>query len=117
MTIRPEDLPNDADGDALRRILAHGSDLSKLMEIDYAVAVPDETAAHRVALAAEKAGFRARVRQDEESHSWTCYCSKTMIASHDNLLKDQKLLDDLSEPFGGYSDGWGTFGNVPGNQP
>jgi hypothetical protein len=32
-----EHLPNDADGDALRRLRATGSDLSRDMEIDFAV--------------------------------------------------------------------------------
>jgi regulator of RNase E activity RraB len=117
MTLQNDNLPDDADGDALRRVLAGGSDLSKLMEIDYAVAVPDEEACRKVAQVAEKAGYRAKTWQDEESCSWTCYCSKTIIASYDNLISDQKLLDELSKPYGGYSDGWGTWGNIYPDRP
>lgn len=36
--------PNDADGDALRRVAGAGSDMSKPMDIDFAVAAPDEDA-------------------------------------------------------------------------
>jgi hypothetical protein len=37
-----EHLPNDADGDALRRLRATGSDFSREMEIDFAVDVPEQ---------------------------------------------------------------------------
>jgi hypothetical protein len=39
-----DNLPNDSDGDALRRLIRTGSDLSKEMEIDFAVDVPDRNA-------------------------------------------------------------------------
>ncbi|MCG8435309.1 MAG: ribonuclease E inhibitor RraB [Gammaproteobacteria bacterium] len=39
-----ETYPNDADGDALRRIAADGSDMTKPMEVDYHVAAPDQSA-------------------------------------------------------------------------
>jgi hypothetical protein len=36
-----EELPQDSDADALRGLIATGSDLSQKMEIDFAVTVPD----------------------------------------------------------------------------
>jgi Regulator of ribonuclease activity B len=41
--------PNDSDGDALRRVVNDGSDMSKPMFIDFQVAVPDEAAANALA--------------------------------------------------------------------
>jgi regulator of ribonuclease activity B len=41
--------PNDSDGDALRRVVNDGSDMSKPMFIDFQVAVPDEAAANVLA--------------------------------------------------------------------
>ena len=35
-----DNLPHDADGDAVRRLIATGSDLTKEMEIDFAVDAP-----------------------------------------------------------------------------
>ena len=35
-----DDYPNDTDGDALRRIASLGNDMTRPMEIDFAVAVP-----------------------------------------------------------------------------
>ena len=81
------------------------------MEIDYAIDLPDEEAAKKVALAAEKAGYRAQVVYDDEDGSWSCYCSKTMIPRYDDVIMEQELLNVLSAPYGGRCDGWGSFGN------
>ena len=110
--------PNDADGDALRRVLADGSDMSKPMEIDFAVAVPSREAGERVAEQAKQRGFRVDLvpdahEEEPDATTWTCYCTKTMVPEYDELLSVQRELDDLSKPFGGWSDGWGTFGNAP----
>ena len=106
------DLPKDSDGDALRRLISHGSDLSKPMEIDFAVAVPDEIAGHAVAERATPLGFRAKVYHHEPTDSWTCNCAKTITPTYEEIIAIQKQLDQLSAPFGGKSDGWGSFGNA-----
>ena len=106
------DFPNDADGDALRRVLKHGSDLSRPMEIDFTVDVPDQTAGQAIAEAAQKLGYKTAVARDDESGEWTCYCTRTMIAGYEALVEAQSDLNRLSQPFGGFCDGWGTFGNA-----
>jgi hypothetical protein len=58
-----EPLPDDADGDALRRLVADGSDLSRAMKIDFAVDVPHGQAARAFAESAERHGFRVTVSQ------------------------------------------------------
>jgi hypothetical protein len=105
-------LPNDSDGDALRRLISHGSDLSQPMKIDFAVAVPNEDAGKAVASRAESLGFRPDLYHNPETGAWTCYCSKTMIPTYDKIIAAQSELDELSQPFGGKSDGWGSFGNA-----
>jgi hypothetical protein len=34
-----------------------------------------------------------------------------MLLDYDSVIAAQAELDRVSGPFGGYSDGWGTFGN------
>ena len=65
-TFMSQDFPNDAEGDALRRIASHGSDLSKPMHFDFQVAVPDEAAAKNLAQAAQKLGYRAAIYNSPE---------------------------------------------------
>jgi hypothetical protein len=105
------DYPNDADGDALRRV-ATDSDMSRPMAIDFMVAVPDEQSGRAVAEAAQARGYATSVKRDEPSGGWTCYCTKSMLATHAGVLDAQAELDRVAQPHGGHSDGWGTFGNA-----
>ncbi|MEO7111581.1 MAG: ribonuclease E inhibitor RraB [Polyangiaceae bacterium] len=102
--------PNDADGDALRK-LAEQSDMSKPRSIDFAVDVPDRASGDQVAAAATKRGYATAVECDEPTQTWTCYCTKQMLPAYDGVVAAQTELDELAKPFGGRSDGWGTFGN------
>jgi len=113
------DYPDNADGDALRRLLADGSDMSKPMEIEFAMAVPDESAGDAVAERARDLGYEVKVVFDlgeekvaDDPPSWTCYCRRDMIATYNAVIAAQAELDELSRPIGGYADGWGSFGNA-----
>jgi regulator of RNase E activity RraB len=109
---RPEDdLPADSDGDALRRLIADGSDLSKEMEIDFAMAVPDREAGEAFAVVARQIGFVTDVYLDSDG-KWTCYCTRIMIPSYDAMIDTQETLADIGRPFDAVPDGWGSFGNA-----
>jgi hypothetical protein len=99
--------PDNADGNALRRVASMGYDMTRLMEIDFFVAVPDQEAGLRVAELATGHGYRTEVVYDEEDDAWDCYCSKLMVPT----CEAQSELKELSRPMNGYTDGWGTFGD------
>ncbi len=105
-------LPNDATGEALNEFIKNGSDLTKPMEIDFFVAVPSEKTGDEVAIRVKPLGFRVSVEQDTKSGDWTCYCTKTLIPEYTEVIKIEKLLTNIAEPFGGYSDGFGSYGNT-----
>ena len=104
--------PNDADGDALQRVADHGSDMSQPMSIDFCVAIPDEISGKAVAEVATSSGYVTKVVKDHNGTSWTCYCTKEMVATYNAIIAAQDELNELSKPFAGYSDGWVTGGNV-----
>ena len=106
------DLPRDADGDSIRRLVHEGSDLAEPMSVDFFVAVPDEKAGRAVAAAAERLGYRVTVEQDGDDPTWTCYCAKTMLVTREAVTEAQRQLDEIARPLGGKADGWGTFGNA-----
>jgi len=106
------DYPNDADGDALRRVAATGNEMSKPMDIDFQIAVPDEAAATRVAVEAAKLGYRISIYESMPCCPWTCNCTRTMLAEYDAIIAVQAELDAIARPLGGYADGWGAFGNA-----
>jgi hypothetical protein len=113
-----ENWPNDADGDALRRLADTGSDLSKPMFVDFQVALSNEVSANGLAAVAAALGYRVKVYDSPECKlPWTCECSTRMVASYDAVIAIQEELSEISKPFGGIPDGWGSFGNGPQGQP
>jgi hypothetical protein len=107
-----DQLPQDSDGDALRRLVATGSDLSKEMEVDFAVHVPDQKTGLTFAAIAESMGFRADVAQGGKTGKWTCYCSRTMIPTYDEIVAIQESLEEAGRAYNAKPDGWGSFGNA-----
>ncbi len=102
--------PNDADGDALRRMWKQGKDLSKPHDVDFFVSIGSEEDGMKLQPLVEAQGFQCALECDDDSEKWTLYCTKRMLLEYQQLLDTQALLHKLSKPFGGYSDGWGTFG-------
>ncbi|WP_324725959.1 ribonuclease E inhibitor RraB [Actomonas aquatica] len=109
--MKVSEIPNDADGDAIRRVFDHGSDPMRPMKVDFHVAMPNEKNGRAFAEIVASRGYEPDLSFDQELQEWTCSCSRTMLLEYDALLKCQKELDEISAPFDGFSDGWGTFGN------
>lgn len=107
--------PNDEDGQALEQIETQGSDMSLPMEIDFFIAVPSVEAGEAVSSAIRRLGFSPSVELDDETGQWTCYAAKTMVATYESIIEAQSKLSQVSEPLGGSTDGWGTYGNKPAN--
>ena len=108
-----EKWPDDSDGDSLRLLVENGSDVTSEMEIDFALAVPDEARGLACSKAATALGYKTSVGYDEQYKRWTCYCSKLMIPLYESLIREQKTLGKLGIEFQAKPDGWGTFGNAP----
>jgi hypothetical protein len=109
--MKPKDMPNDATGDALRRLASHGSDLEKSMLVDFHVAAPTEAAAQAIARDARPLGFVTQVYQTDDD--WTCKCSLETVATYDVISALEAKLDRLARPHRGHVDGFGSFGNAP----
>jgi regulator of RNase E activity RraB len=103
--------PDDETGDALNQFQQNGFDLSKPLDIDFFVAVPSKKTGDQVAIKAEKLGFKVSVEKDEETGEWTCYCAKTLIPEHSEVVRIEEELDSMAKPYSGYADGFGSYGN------
>ena len=104
--------PEDETGNALREFQRNGFDLSQPMDIDFFVAVPSKVSGEKVALKVQSLGFQASVEQDEETREWTCYCTKRIVPDYHEIVSIENDLMSISKPFGGYSDGFGSYGNI-----
>lgn len=105
-------LPNDAVGDALRRYVELGSDLTREMEMEFFVSAPSKESVDKIAERASLKGFNTSVESDEGTNEWTCYCSLTLIPQYDNVVEIEDILADLAKDYGGFPDGFGSWGNA-----
>jgi hypothetical protein len=71
--------------------------------------VPDKATCGKLSQVLKEEGFNCFLEQDEETEEWACCCSKRMLLNYNELIKIQNKLNDLSKPYGVYSDGWGVF--------
>jgi len=106
-----EEFPNDSDGDALRRVARDGADMSQPMVIDFSVLVPNESSAHIVSKLVALHAFDPSIFRDDADGSWSVYCSRTMLATYEDVVRTQAELNSLLRPHAVFCDGWGTFGN------
>ncbi len=102
--------PNDADGGALKTLYELGTDFNKPHVVEFCIAVPDKKIGEKITKLVEKYGFNCSLDYSNQYNDWTCTCSKSMMLVYEDLIKVQALLDEISKPYGGYSDGWGVWG-------
>lgn len=102
-------LPDDGDGNALRRLLRDGSDFSKPHEIDFHIAVKTKEAGQAIGPLAAEEGFHAKLVKDDEGPDWTLWCTIDMRPDYDEIVRISDRLNELARPHGGSLDGWGTF--------
>jgi hypothetical protein len=105
-------VPDDATAAALRRIADGGSDLNKPMQMDFFVAIPSQAAGMSVAEVAKARGFATSVEYDSETDGWTCYCTTTIVPAYAAVVEIEEALDAIARRYGGYADGFGSFGNA-----
>ena len=105
------DFPEDTDGDVLRSIEEHGSDMDKPMFIEFTIVVPNNDKAKAMAELIAPLGYAPEIYFDEKSETWSLYCGKSMLATHDNVVEAQAELNEVVAPHGGNCDGWVTGGN------
>jgi hypothetical protein len=74
----PIALPNNADGDAMRRVIADGADLARLMKVDFQIDCPDLATAHAVAAKVPRSQFTVHVYAHKEHPGATYECSRNM---------------------------------------
>ena len=127
--------PDDEDGAVLASLAEAGVDLSKPLEIEFAVAAEDDASAQKIAVAIRAAGYAAEVDhdpgdpedgeaeagdaafadldEDEDEAafgpSWTICVPVELVPEHARIVALQAELDAIASPLGGAADGWGVL--------
>jgi hypothetical protein len=108
-------IPNDDTGDALRRLISHGDDLTRPRDVDFTVVFPDEASAEHFADHFRLLHFRASVKFAEVADGlpWDVLVVANMEASHEKISEFEDLLQSVADRFGGRNDGWGCVTQTP----
>ena len=103
--------PNDANGDALRRMEAQGDDLNRPRNIDFTVAFADARSAEQFAEHFRALGHEVSVEANETNQDfpWDVVVVQHMVPSYDAITSFENLLQSAAEGWGGHNDGWGCF--------
>ena len=117
------EIPDDEDGAVLQTLLDAGVDLTRPLQIEFSIDVPDESAANAVAEAIRAADYDCEIDHDEGEPdedgdadpdddefgpSWTIYVPIEMVPEHRRIVDLQAQLNELAAPHGGECDGWST---------
>jgi hypothetical protein len=103
--------PDDANGDALRRMEARGDDLARPRDLEFTVVFPNENAARQFADHFSSLGYAVSVELSEtvENSPWDVVVVKHMAPLHEGIGAFENSLETVALTFGGHNDGWGCF--------
>ena len=105
----PSQIPNDANGDVLRRMLRDGDDLSKPRMIDFCHIFPERRQALAFADIVDDREFEVSISYYEERDMWQTIVKRHMVPTHADITEFELLLASKAESLGGKADGWGCF--------
>jgi hypothetical protein len=103
--------PDDANGDALRRMEAEGDDLTRPRNLEFTVVFSNENTAMQFANHFRALGFAvsAELAGTVPDFPWDVVVVKHMVPSHEEIGAFEDSLQKVADAFGGHNDGWGCF--------
>jgi hypothetical protein len=107
--------PDDANGDALRRMEAAGDDLSCPRDVEFTVVFPNENTAKQFADRVCALGYAAsaELTGTVADFPWDVIVVKHMVPLHEDIGAVEETLQRVADTFGGRNDGWGCLSSTP----
>lgn len=103
-------LPNDANGQVLRRMAEQGDDLTVPRPIDFEHVLPSLRAAEEMARRARDLGYGTNIcRRGLLSRGRNLTCTREMLPTHAAITEAEQTLAAVARELGGHEDGWGCF--------
>jgi hypothetical protein len=101
--IRFEDIPDDLNGDVLRRMRSGGDSLTLSRDIDFSVIFPSEEAAITFCEAVDEPDLKVRYKLSEvdDDCPWDVTVTKDMIPDHAKIAAMENWLAAHAERLGG----------------
>ena len=102
-------IPDDENGQVLKRMLEDGDDLSRERGIEFFHVFADEDRANAFAEAAEALpDVVVDSPESDDEGVWQVCVVRVMVPAHAAITALERELGELAETHGGFSDGWGS---------
>lgn len=99
----------EQDASVVASLKQHGSDLSKLHNVDFFLILPNRSAADAVASELKVQGYSIReMNRVPESESWEVHAQRKVAPQLETMQGLTIELTQLAAKYGGSYDGWGT---------
>ncbi len=108
MNASPE-IPNDANGNVLRRMLRDGDDLSQPRMVDFCHIFPERRQALAFAEFVHDPKLKVCISYNEQRDMWDAIVERVMIPTHQDITTFELSLAAHAESVGGKADGWGCM--------
>jgi hypothetical protein len=105
----PSQIPNDANGDVLRRMLRDGDGLSKPRMIDFCHIFHERRQALAFAEIVDDRELEVSISYYKERDLWQATVKRHMVPTHQHITSFELSLASKAESVGGEADGWGCF--------
>lgn len=89
----------------------NGDDLRIPRNVNFSVVFFSDGEAEEFAACVRQLGLQASVEKSDcvPAKPWDVTVTKHMKPTHEAITEFERVLDDISIPFGGHNDGWGCF--------
>ena len=103
------EIPNDTNGDVLRRMIQNGDDLTKSRMIDFHHVFPERRQALGFAEMVDDKELVVSISHRKTRDSWDVNVQRMMVPTHQDITAFELALAAKAELLGGEADGWGCM--------
>ncbi len=104
------DIPDDENGDVLRRMQARGEDLSLARIFNFSLVFPTESRAQGFVAKAREMGLDATLEDETTDEGlFDVTVDTVMVPVHAEIGNFERALEIIAEGFDGRNDGWGCY--------
>jgi hypothetical protein len=108
-----EDDPGDDDVRLIGRLAAAGVDLSRPLDVEHVLSMPDERSARQLVAALASMGGTVQLSPDLLGRRWNVRVTIPMVVTLERMIALREQLDAFAGERGGRYAGWGTSGRQP----
>lgn len=101
--------PNDATGDALRRLQKAGDDFRESRQVDFCFIFPARSQAIDFARVLDDKAIEVCISYLERKLMWEVIVKAHMIPSYQEITNRESFLTEKAASFDGRADGWGCI--------